>query len=315
VNAPNGTTVNFSVSAPGTVTPSSCTTTNGECTVSVNSQSAAVVTVHASTNVTVGGVLLHRDTGDGLSGDSSDATKTFVDASISITPQTADNPVKTNHTLTGHVSVDPGTGPVNAPDGTLITFSLTNTGGATATFVGGSTCLTGSGSGPTGPGTGSCDVVITSNTAGTTTINATTTLSVGGVSLTRDTNPATLPPAGPAGSGPAPKNWVTTPSNIGTNQEYIPQDSVTVTGYGTPTGSVTFELYKDSNTCSGSPVYSQTATLNGQGKADTTNSGDPGQNSGYTATGNHTWYWKVTYAGDGNNKPSSSCVESSTIQE
>src|SRR6185436_3298354 len=68
----------------------------------------------------------------------------------------------------------------NAPDGTVIAFSLTNTGGATATFVGPSSCTTSS-------GTGSCTVTINSPTLGTTTIHASTTLSVGGVSLTRAT--------------------------------------------------------------------------------------------------------------------------------
>ena len=34
--------------------------------------------------------------------------KTFVDANIQITPSTANNPVSTNHTLTGHVNVNAG---------------------------------------------------------------------------------------------------------------------------------------------------------------------------------------------------------------
>src|SRR5262249_40046080 len=101
-----------------------------------------------------------------------------VDANIQITPATATNPVNTNHTLTGHVNVDNGTGAgfVNAPDGTVIYFSLTNTNGATAAFVGPSSCTTAG-------GTGSCTVVIKSPTAGTTTIHASTDVSVGGVVL------------------------------------------------------------------------------------------------------------------------------------
>ena len=71
-----------------------------------------------------------------------------------------------------------GLGP--APDGTLVTFSITNNGGATADFVpvGGNTCLTVG---------GTCSVVINSPTAGTVDIHATTTFSVLGVSLTRAT--------------------------------------------------------------------------------------------------------------------------------
>ena len=71
-----------------------------------------------------------------------------------------------------------GYGP--APDGTLVTFSLTNTNGATAAFVpvGGNTCTT------TG---GTCAVVINSPTAGSVSIHATTTFDVLAVSLTRAT--------------------------------------------------------------------------------------------------------------------------------
>jgi hypothetical protein len=123
-----------------------------------------------------------------------------VDANIQITPLTATNPVGTNHTLTGHVNVNDGSGAgfVNAPDGTTITFSLTNLGGATATFVGPSSCVT------TG-GTGSCQVVISSPTAGTTQIHAATTVNVGGIALTRAT--------GDSHSGDSPdalKTWIVT---------------------------------------------------------------------------------------------------------
>ena len=46
------------------------------------------------------------------------------------------NPLSTNHTLTGHVNVNNGVVAFgNAPDGTTIDFSLTNAGGASATFV------------------------------------------------------------------------------------------------------------------------------------------------------------------------------------
>src|SRR5215217_6835735 len=86
-----------------------------------------------------------------------------VDANIQITPPTAVNQVGSNHTLTGHVNVNDGTGPVNAPAGTLITFSLPT---GTATFVGGvNTCTT------VGT-TGECTVQITSGTTGTSTIQA-----------------------------------------------------------------------------------------------------------------------------------------------
>jgi hypothetical protein len=127
-----------------------------------------------------------------------DATKKWVDANIQITPATATNPVGTTHVLTAHVNVNPGTGFTNAPDGTGISFSLTNTGGASATFVGPSSCTTSGGS-------GSCTVVISSPTAGTTTIRATTTVTVGGIPLTRTTGDGK-----PGDSADAVKTWTTT---------------------------------------------------------------------------------------------------------
>src|SRR5262249_15414436 len=178
--------------------PSSCTTFGGtgSCTVVITSATAGVTVVRDSTTVVVNGVSLTRSSGDGHVGDSADANKTWVDANIQITPQTATNPVGTNHTLTGHVNVNPGTGFVNAPDGTVINFSLTKAGGATAVCVGPSSCTTAG-------GTGSCTVVISSPTAGTTTIHASTTVTVGGLSLTRATGD------GLAGDSPdATKTWL-----------------------------------------------------------------------------------------------------------
>jgi hypothetical protein len=101
-------------------------------------------------------------------------------------------------------------------------------------------------------------------------------------------------------------------SALVTHQSFIPQDNATVTGFITPTGNITFSLYKTN--CSGSPVYTETKALNAQAKAKTANSGS-GPN-GYTASGNGTWYWKVSYAGDSSNQPSvSNCVETFTISE
>ena len=84
-----------------------------------------------------------------------------VDANIQITPPTATNPVGTNHTLTGHVNVNSGTGFVNAPDGTTIDFAIMSGPGS---FVGGVN------SAPRPAVTGSCTVQITSADAGTTVV-------------------------------------------------------------------------------------------------------------------------------------------------
>jgi hypothetical protein len=136
------------------------------------------------------------------------ASQTIVrqppDANIQITPATATDPVGDNHVLTLHVNTNDGTGAgfVNAADGTLITASLSNAGGASATFVGPSFCTTSG-------GTGSCTVTISSPTAGTTTVHGTTTVTVAGVPLTRATGDAN------AGDSPdAQKLWQSNPQGI-----------------------------------------------------------------------------------------------------
>ena len=117
----------------------------------------------------------------------------FVDARITINPPTGTNAVGDAHQLTGHVDVNDGTGFVNAPDGTTITFAVvTGTGQLSA-----ASCNTSSGS-------GSCSVDLTNTAVGTDTVSASTTVNVSGVSVSRTTNGN----AGPGGSGNATKNWV-----------------------------------------------------------------------------------------------------------
>jgi hypothetical protein len=134
---------------------------------------------------------------------------------------------------------------VNAPDGTVINYSLTNSGGATAVFVGPSTCTTAG-------GTGSCTVVISSPTAGSTTIHAATTVVVGGVSLVRATGDSR-----PGDSPDAVKNWIVTgPCPTG------PLGGVNL-------GGLTNDLFffadgrQDANWQSSSPGYVGDVTVNG----------------------------------------------------
>src|SRR5262249_10381391 len=142
-------------------------------------------------------VTISRTTGTAVntaSGGSGNAQKVWLqpDANIQLTPATATNQVGTNHTLHCHVNVsEDGTTFSDAPVGTVCTVTITN-GPGTPTSQ---NCTTTDSS-------GTCDVVITSSTVGTTTLNASTTVTVTGVVLTRTTN-------GLAGnSGPAEKNWV-----------------------------------------------------------------------------------------------------------
>jgi len=199
VNAPDGTVINFTLQNSGGATaafvgPNSCTTAGGtgSCTVVISSPTAGTTTVKATTTVSVGGVTLTRATGDGLAGDSADASKAWVNANIQITPATADNPVATTHVLTITV---------NAINGTLASGTATaSIVSGPGSFVGSPTCsYTG------GAASASCTVTITSLVVGTTEVSATSNISVNGQSITRTTNTAVNTAAG--GSGNALKNW------------------------------------------------------------------------------------------------------------
>jgi hypothetical protein len=89
VNAPNGTLVTFSLPAGSPPAffvnaTNTCTTTNGQCSVSINSASPADVTIHATTTFSVNGIQLTRATGDGISLDGPDVTKHYITPSPGI---------------------------------------------------------------------------------------------------------------------------------------------------------------------------------------------------------------------------------------
>jgi hypothetical protein len=214
--AASGATVTVTLTDAGgaTAVPSGpltgTTDANGQFTVTFTSATAGTVTGHASATLTVDGVALSRST-NGSSGNSGDVIKRFVDARITINPPVATNTVGDPHTFTVTVQQDDGlpanapggdavTGFGPAPDGTSVAVTLVNSDGANFEIpFGGDTCNVIQV--PPGAGTvgGVCTVTFSSQTAGTVTGNASVTFSVGGVSLTRDTDPATT--AIPCGGG------------------------------------------------------------------------------------------------------------------
>ena len=249
-------TLTNSNGATHTAPTGTCTTAGpntdaaGQCTITFTSPTPGKVTGNASWTGSLGTPTPFTVTTNGTGGSSGPAVKTFVDANIQITPQTAANPIGTDHTLTIHVNVNAGGGSfANAPAGTAVTASLTNAGGATAAFVGPNTCTT------VGT-TGSCTVVISSSTTGTTTIHATTTVIVGGVPLTRATGDAKL-----GDSADATKLWandtirtdvhdanhaVITKVEIGTvvhDKAFVTRTADTPAEVPNPTGTVTFHRY------------------------------------------------------------------------
>lgn len=96
---------------------------------------------------------------------------------------------------------------------------------------------------------------------------------------------------------------------VATAQDLIPNDNLTLSGgLGTPTGTVTFNLYAPTDaTCSQTPAYTQTVTVT-NGTAATTN-------TTFHATTEGTWRWASSYSGDAYNNPASSAcgVEQFTI--
>jgi hypothetical protein len=97
---------------------------------------------------------------------------------------------------------------------------------------------------------------------------------------------------------------------ISTAQNLLPNDDATISGgFGTPGGTITFSLFSPSDaTCSGTPAYTQTVNVSGNGTYSTTN-------TTFLATDTGTWRWLVSYSGDGNNEAATSAcgVENFTI--
>jgi hypothetical protein len=85
-----------------------------------------------------------------------------------------------------------------------------------------------------------------------------------------------------------------------TAQHLRPNDSFTLSGGFSPTGSITFNLYAPSDaTCSGTPALTQTVTVSGNGTYDTTN-------TTFIASAEGTWRWASSYTGDTSNLPATS---------
>src|SRR5262249_37892943 len=163
---------------------------NGHFQVTFTSPTAGQVLANAPATRTVSGVSLPRATGDGQSGDTGAATKRFVDGTVAIAPN-ATNGITEPHTFTVTVMQNNGLGGgFVAASGANVTVTLTGTNGAVAIPQ---TPL----SGTTNAG-GQFQVTFTSDSAGQVIGNATATLTVSGVSLTRATGDSHTGDSGPA---------------------------------------------------------------------------------------------------------------------
>jgi hypothetical protein len=163
-------------------------------------------------------------------------------ARISLSPLTATNAINQPHKITATVQYQQGAGTfANAPDGSTVNLTLANTNGAGASFCTDSTCNTLVTTGtPAGSATtctvasGQCFVYLKSSTAGTITINANSTFTVGGQSLSASTtDPINLTRGG---TGPATKTYVDGYITI------TPAQAVNVSG---ATHTLTATVYKN----------------------------------------------------------------------
>jgi hypothetical protein len=97
---------------------------------------------------------------------------------------------------------------------------------------------------------------------------------------------------------------------ISTAQNLIPNDDATLGGATSDAGgTITFNLYAPSDaTCAGTPAFTQTVNVSGNGTYSTTN-------TTFIASDEGTWRWRVVYSGDNNNLSSTSAcgVERFTI--
>ncbi len=161
------------------------TDASGDCDVIINSAAAGTFTISATVEITVSGVVLDRAT-DGEGQNSGDATKVYVDAAITISPDAA-NMVGVAHTFTVTVTADDGSGSGMLPsEGQHVDFVLTNSNGAD--YVLDAVETTCGVAGPDTDANGQCVIVFTSATGGLVTGEASSDVSVGGISVFRSTD-------------------------------------------------------------------------------------------------------------------------------
>src|SRR5262249_43643510 len=208
-------------------------TVNGDCTVTVNSNTAVVITAHAAADVVIQGTTFHVET-DGLGGNSGDAIKRYVDANVSIAPSGV-NAVGDTHTFTVTTNALPAGTTASL---TSITPSIVND----ATPILNSTC--GSPTMSNGGLTATCTFQISSNSAGTFTANAQANwrFADGDANpnpASADVTRSTSGNSGPGGSGPATKRFVDANVRIAPNgvNEVNHAHTFTVTSVADPQGT------------------------------------------------------------------------------
>jgi hypothetical protein len=106
----------------------------------------------------------------------------------------------------------------------------------------------------------------------------------------------------PAATTKASPTLSTTPSSGGLVATVVLNDTGTLAGGTSPSGTITFNLYDPlQSDCTGTPAYTEAVTVSGNGTYSTANTTPAG------AAG--TWSWTASYSGDTkNNSASSACA-------
>ena len=196
----------------------------GQCTIIVNSDVPGTITAHATVSVNVGGTLLVRQT-NGLDGNSNDAVKTYVNATLDIEGD-GTNDVGVDHRFTATLLADAGDGDGYQPVvGETVTISKTDDLGAVSVPSGDQTCVT--------DGNGQCFVEFTSNSTGTTTGTASADVRVPDVTGGKEFSVDSTTDATIEANQSVLKTWVDAKLDIagdGTNRINDPHD-FTVTAW------------------------------------------------------------------------------------
>jgi hypothetical protein len=150
-------------SGPGSFDgPDDCTTdANGDCSVTISSDTTGLTTVQAEATVVVNGKSIVVET-DGVGGNASPAVKRWVDSRLTVTPAEATNRIGDPHEFTAHLELDMGDGNgfVDGPAGETISWTKASGPG---TFTS-DTCVT--------DVSGTCTTTLNSTVPGPTEVQA-----------------------------------------------------------------------------------------------------------------------------------------------
>jgi hypothetical protein len=103
------------------------------------------------------------------------------------------------------------------------------------------------------------------------------------------------------------------PTTITSQQKVTIADFAQTSGFGTPTGTVDFQMFTNSS-CTGPPLYDSgdIPLVDGAARTPTADSADGLTKKPPVLTDNGTYYWVVSYSGDANNEPSTSPCRTET---